>query len=764
MSRHDSATPNNPGPGASRKVTGSIDSAFQHGDLVAGRFRIVRFIARGGMGELYQAEDLELKEQVALKTIRSEIASDERVNQRFRREVQLARKITHPNICRIFDLFQHQPASSDGAASPPIFFVTMELLEGETLAELLKRDGPLSPERARPIALQMAGALSAAHAVGVIHRDFKPNNVMILKPESASAAPRVVVTDFGLAYSVSDETGGAAESISVAGEIVGTPDYMAPEQIQGEMATPATDVFALGIVLYELISGVRPFAAATPVASALRRISGPPPRRLPELVPGIPAVWDRVVTRCMDSSPANRFVDGAAVEGAFKSDEGIVVPSGGALSRLRFANPPTSRRFVPVLIAGLVVLALIGVFLWQNRRPNAQSTPAIVNQTSEVVARPAVAVLGFRNLTGRKDTQWLSLALAEMLTTELTATEALRTVPGETINRMKTELALADADSFSSETLARIRQNLGTDFAVFGSYVTVGESSNMTIRLDVRLQDARDGTTVASFGETGKEANLLEVVARAGGRLRDRLGVDLKPESLASIRASEPASSDAVRLYAEGLMRLRGFDAIAARGLLERATQVDPKFPLAHSALASTWSALGYDARARQSAERAYELSGSLPRPDRLQVEGTYREMAKSWKEAITVWRTLVDLFPDDIEQTLRLANAQIASGAAKDGLSTIDSFRKRFPATKDPRLELMSADAAGTLSDFKLMESSAAAAASSGEAQGARLLVAAARLRQGSALSSQGQIDRSTGLIEESRRLYADAGDRSPP
>ena len=152
------------------------------------------------MGELYEAEDIELGERVALKTIRPEIAADERAHQRFRREVQLARKVTHPNICRIFDLFQHAPAASAAADVAPSVFVTMELLQGETLTHRLRREGRLSAEQALPIVTQMAAALSAAHAAGVVHRDFKSDNVMLLDGHDPGDPPRVVVTDFGLAH------------------------------------------------------------------------------------------------------------------------------------------------------------------------------------------------------------------------------------------------------------------------------------------------------------------------------------------------------------------------------------------------------------------------------------------------------------------------------------------------------------------------------------------------------------------------------------
>jgi eukaryotic-like serine/threonine-protein kinase len=725
-------------------------STFWKGDLLCERFRVVRFIARGGMGELYEAEDLALGERVALKTIRPEIASDQRMDQRFRREVQLARRVTHPNICRIFDLFQHLPTATSREGSPPAIFVTMELLAGQTLAQHLRRTGALTAEQALPIVTQLAAALSAAHAVGIVHRDFKSNNIMLLDAERTGDPPRVVVTDFGLAHSLNDSTG---DTISAAGELVGTPDYMAPEQIAGSLVTPATDVFALGIVLYEMVTAKRPFTADTPVASALRRLSGPPPRTARELVPTLPQTWDRVIMRCLARDPENRFPNAASVVEALTREPGTAVSH-------------RSYRHVALAVVALL-LVLGGAFAfrsWRTASDTAAVTPAsgaaVGNTLTEV--RPAVAVLGFRNLNGREDAQWLSTALAEMLTTELGAGETVRTIPGENVNRMKVELALADADSYAAETLARIRENLGTDLVVFGSYVTVGDGNNSTLRVDIRLQDSREGKTVSVVSETSKSADVLDLVSRAGSRLRERLGGDVAPDVLASARRSQPTSPEVARLYAEGLMRLRRFDALGARPLLERAIQADPQFPLAHSALASAWSVLGYDNRAREAAARAFELAADLPRVERLQVEGTFREMSSDWKEAIAIWQALSTLFPDDVEHTLRLANAQIESGAAKDGLATVETFKRRFSAAKDPRLDLAEATAAETLSDFKRMRAAAAAAGRAAEAQGAQLLLAGAKLREGGAALRQGDAARSTTLFEEARRMYADAGDRA--
>jgi serine/threonine protein kinase len=226
---------------------------FPPGQLVSGRYRIVRLLGRGGMGEVYQAEDLELKELVAVKTLLPAIASDGRMLARFKQEIQLSRKVSHPNVCRIFDLARH-PA--DASAPATTVFLTMEFLPGETLSARLHREGRLSAEAALPILSQTAEALDAAHRAGVIHRDFKPSNVMLVP---AAGGTRAVVTDFGLARSCapSGET-----TATLTGTLMGTLDYMAPELLAGGSATVASDVYAFGTVAYKMVTGVLPFADA----------------------------------------------------------------------------------------------------------------------------------------------------------------------------------------------------------------------------------------------------------------------------------------------------------------------------------------------------------------------------------------------------------------------------------------------------------------------------------------------------------------------
>jgi serine/threonine protein kinase len=239
---------------------------------VAGRYRIIRFIAQGGMGEVYEAKDLELMEKVALKTVRPQIAQHPGILERFKREIQLARKVTHPNVCRIFDLGHHR-AVVEGQEEMQLTFLTMELLQGETLRERIKRVTRIPPAQALPIIRQMAAALATAHEASIIHRDFKSSNVVLTPSKTGE---RVVVTDFGLARGAAQSENLEA-SLTSSADVMGTPAYMAPEQLEGGEIGPAADVYALGVVIYEMVTGRWPYTGETPLKIAVRRGFGGDP-------------------------------------------------------------------------------------------------------------------------------------------------------------------------------------------------------------------------------------------------------------------------------------------------------------------------------------------------------------------------------------------------------------------------------------------------------------------------------------------------------
>ncbi len=725
-----------------------LGPALSPGQMLAARFRICGFIARGGMGEVYEAEDLELGEHVALKTVRAEIAADPAALERFKTEVHLARKVTHPSACRIFDVFRHQ----GGPGAPGVTFLTMELLRGETLADRLARTGRLSPIEALPLVEQMASALEAAHRAGVIHRDFKCANVMLVPGRSGAGEMRAVVTDFGLARR-DPAVEGSIAALTTAGTVAGTPAYMAPEQIEGGPITPATDIYALGVVMYEMLTGRRPFEGETPMAAMVKRLKSPPSS--PRVhVANLDPVWESAVLRCLEVEPAKRFVSAGDLVNALR---------GGEIAAAR-APWFTRRRLALIAVTGLVIAAAaIGSFgWWMVKRQGAPTASTRVSGTVAAVRR-SVAVLGLRNLTGRAEATWLAVALAEMLTSELGAGEAVRTIPGEVVARLRAEVPFADVDSLARDTLARIRARLGSDLLVIGSYTALGDKAGGQIRLDVRLQDTALGETVASVSETGTETALFDLVSRTGARLRQKLGVgDPSAAERDAVRASLPQNPEAAKLYAEGLARLRRFDALGARTLLEKAKAVDPSHALTRAALSDAWSLLGYDARAREEAKSAVDLSTSLAREDRLSIEGRFREVSREWDKAIEICKTLFNFFPDNLEYGLRLASAEQSGSKGKNALDTLAALRKLPPPSgQDPRIDFTEAVTARFLSESSRGQQAASRAAAAAIALGAQHLVARARFEEGSNLQNLGRMDEAVKALEEAERLFREAGDR---
>ena len=299
----------------------ALTQGLSEGELLAGRFRIVRFLAAGGMGEVYEAEDQELREHVALKIIRPEVLVQPSAVTRFKREVHLARKVTHPNVCRIYDLFRH--SQEGGSAREDTIFISMELLKGKTLSMHLEGVGRMSVGDTLPLLRQMASALSAAHGAGIVHRDFKPGNVVLVGTDGPEKL-RPVVTDFGLALQSLLPNEGV--SFTTDQGLLGTPAYMSPEQLEGRAATAASDIYAFGLVIYEMVTGTRPFQGDTPISAALKRLSeSPTPPR--KFQPRLSACWESAILRCLERDPRKRFANAEDVARAISRDDSGVKAS-----------------------------------------------------------------------------------------------------------------------------------------------------------------------------------------------------------------------------------------------------------------------------------------------------------------------------------------------------------------------------------------------------------------------------------------------------
>ena len=350
-----------------------------------------------------------------------------------------------------------------------------------------------------------------------------------------------------------------------------------------------------------------------------------------------------------------------------------------------------------------------------------------------------------------------------MLTTELGAGEKILTISGENVARVKSDLSLPETDTLAPDTLARVRKNLGSDFVVLGSYLDLGAGRDDQIRLDLRLQDATAGQTVAVVSAKGTEAQLDDLVTRAGAQLRDKLGIgDVPLVEAAAVKASLPSNVTASRLYSEGLEKLRHFDVLSARDLLLKAAAADPKHAPTYVALSSSWNALGYDAKAREAAKQAFDLSENLSPQERLLVQGQYYETSNQSEKSIASYRALFGQAPDNLDYGLRLANAQISGGQARDAMLTIANLRKLPPPEGDDlRIDLAETRAAHWLSDFKHEQEVATHIVEQGEKQGARLLVARARLSQCSALRNLGDVKGAIPACQEAQRISSEAGDR---
>lgn len=720
----------------------SSGRSFLDGQLLAGRFQVLGLLGTGGMGEVYAAEDLELHERVALKTIRGDLG-DPRAANDFLREIHLARRVTHANVCRIFDLFHH----IDPHTGADVAFLSMELLAGDTLSQSMRRQGRTRPADALPLLKQLAAGLDAAHARGIVHRDFKPGNVILVSADAPGSSPRAVITDFGLARAeAGDESG---HTLGNTGVIVGTPAYMAPEQVTGGALGPAADVYALGVVVYELVTGQTPFGSESVLATAVKRLTEAPPAPR-SLVPELSSVWEAAILRCLEREPARRF------------------PSAGAFVAA-LEQPEPRARAAYWWAAALAVAGALSFVGWRASAPGTSAPAAAptlpaASPGPSVAKRRAVAVLGFRNLSNRSESAWVSTALEEMLSSELAAGGTLRLVSGENVARARLDLGLAATDSLAGEALARVRRSLSSDLVVLGSYLALGDKAQGRLRLDLRVQDVQSGEALETLIENGTEADLPALVSRCGERLRAALGAgELSASDAKAARAAFAANPVAARAYAEGLSRLRRYDASGARDRLTEAAAVAPRQALVHAALADAWELLGYQGRALDEARRALTLSSELAREHRLLVEARYKERAFDWAGAVETYRTLWGFFPDSLDYGLRFVEALVNAGRAAATADVLAALR-RLPApdSEDARIDIAEARAATSLSEFQRAASAADRAARKGRHTGARVIVAEARLQQAWALFQLGQSQQVLTSATEAERLFEEAGNRS--
>lgn len=370
--------------------------------------------------------------------------------------------------------------------------------------------------------------------------------------------------------------------------------------------------------------------------------------------------------------------------------------------------------------------------------------------------RPSVAVLGFRDLSGNPETKWLGSAVAEMLTTELAAGGRLRVVSRENIARARQYLEIPDSGTLDETALEKIRSIVGSDLLVIGTYLALDESGERRIRLDVRVLELPDGDISASLAEVGEEAGLFELVSRTGARLREELGfAGLSPEQARSTRALQPTDPEAMRLYTEGLERLRSSDAPRALEALRRAAEIEPNSAVIRSALSEAFGMLGYDEQALDEEKRAAALAATLPREPRLGIQARFHELNRDWDQAGATYRSLWTFYPDDLEYGLKLVNCLMRGGHPAEALETIAALHRLPPPEgEDARVDVLEARIALRLADPARELRASEAAVAKGRRSGETLLTAQALVFQGDALLTLGRVDQAAGIFREALDL----------
>jgi serine/threonine protein kinase/tetratricopeptide (TPR) repeat protein len=600
------------------------------GTVLGGRYEIIALLGEGGMGAVYKANDLQLDRVIALKTIRPELAGSSDMLARFKQELILARQITHRNVIRIFDL------GEDAGTK----FITMEFADGATLRSLLSERGKFEPAEAVEVVRQICLGLEVAHAEGVIHRDLKPQNIM------QSQQGRVVVMDFGLARTLTS-------SMTQTGALVGTMEYMSPEQALGKEIDARSDIFAIGLIFHELLTGKTPYQADTAIASLIKRSQEPAPPAS-QVDASVPGDLSRIVSKCLERDCSKRYQSASEV---LKDLDAWV--AGKAVSA-RPAQRAFSRRQIYAMGAGLLLLVLIAAGIGLRQRtsvPASRSSPSQVSSTPEI----SLAVLPFRNATGEQGLEWIGSSVAEMLTTEIGESQHLRTIAPYRMHQVLSDLRIAPDNMLDPAMLHRISEFSKADTVIWGQYVRLGEQ----VRFDLTLQNVKTDRQISLKVDAANQNDIPAAVRRIADAVRNNLSIssDVIKELQASSFSPRSNSSAALRAYNQGEEFLHGGRNLEALKNFQEATKEDGSFALAFSELAQAYSHLGFDREAEQASRKAEELSLQAPIAEKYLIDAQHALILKDSKKAISAYENLVKTRPNNNDVKYALAGLYLDQG-----------------------------------------------------------------------------------------------------
>jgi len=590
-----------PASGGISEPTKTIEAPKEElttGSTFAGRYQIIEELGKGGMGKVYKVLDTRINEKIALKLLKPEIAMDKRTIERFSNELKFARKVRHENVCQMYDLGEEKGTH----------FITMEFVPGEDLKSMIRMSGQLGLGTTINIAKQVCEGLASAHKMGVVHRDLKPQNIMIDKEGNAR------IMDFGIARSIT------GKGITGAGVMIGTPEYMSPEQVEGKDVDQRSDIYSLGVILYEMVTGRVPFEGDTPFTIGVKQKSEEP-RNPTELNSQLPEDLSRLILKCMEKQKEKRYQSAGEVRSEIENIEKGIPTTEIEIPKRK---PITSREitvtfglkklFVPALV--VVVLAVAAVLIWQFLpKKEAVLAPKI---------EKSLAVISFENQTGDKAYDYLQKAIPNLLITSLEQTGELYVVTWERMYDLIKQFEKKDVETIDRDLGFKLCQREGVESIVLGSFIKAGDMFAMDVKvLDVETKKLLK--SASSKGE-GVDSILKTQIDELSREVSEGIGIARQKFELARIQVAEvtTTSMDAYRHFIDGIENTRKFYYEDALEPLQKAVELDSNFATAYLFLAYTHSWLGNIKARNEAIEKAKSLSQKATDREKLWIEAAY--------------------------------------------------------------------------------------------------------------------------------------------
>jgi serine/threonine protein kinase/tetratricopeptide (TPR) repeat protein len=596
---------------------------LKRGIVFAGRYEIIEELGKGGMGRVYRVEDTKAKEEIAIKLIKPEIAADKKTIERFRNELTTARKIVQKNVCRMYDIGEEKGQH----------FITMEYVSGGDLKKFIRRSKQLTVGTAISISKQICEGLSEAHSLGIVHRDLKPNNIMI--DDNGNAR----IMDFGIARTIREK------GITGPSVMIGTPEYMSPEQVDAKEVDQRSDIYSLGIIMYEMVTGELPFQGETPLSVAMKH-KGEIPKDPRDINAQIPEDLSGLILKCLAKEKADRYRSPAEIRSELERIETGLPTTSKVIPK---AIPSTSKEItvsfqprkllVPALatVSLAVVIVLLLLFL-----PGKKTVPIPTD-------KPSLAVLYFENNSGDETLENWRSGLSEMLITDLSQSKFLHILSGDRIYSLLDDLDLLEKDKYSTEDLKKVASQGGVSHILRGSFITAGEK----FIINASLMKGDTAEVLSSIQEDGMgEISITDSLDSITTKIKtdlnlteDQVSDDIDRE-LNQITSQYP---EAFKLYAEGRRVFYEGDERASIPYYERAIAVDRGFAMAYRAMAISYGNLGFRPIRDEYMEKAMEFKERLPDRDKYLIEADYYSSSEgTYDSAISVYENALELYPDD--------------------------------------------------------------------------------------------------------------------